>query len=75
MKTLPSLQKISLQNKKLTDKGVENLAQDLKKLTNLQNIGLQFQACEGLTGTGFQSFGQNLTSLSQLQTFRLDFTE
>ncbi len=61
-------------NKQFSDKGIENLSQDLKGLTNLQNIDLQFTSCQEITGTGFQIFGQNLTSLSQLQTIQLDFT-
>jgi len=58
--------------KKLTDEGLESLAEGIKELKQLRSMNLRFGSCKELTDSGLERLGEGLSD-SPLQKIVVSF--
>jgi len=59
----------------ITDQGLKNLSEGLKRLNALQSINLSFQQCPEISDEGLESLSKTLQGLTTLQSVNLNFQE
>jgi len=57
----------------ITDQGLKNMNESLRRLTSLHSLSLGFFCCEKVTDEGVKSLSDGLKSLTSLQSISLTF--